>query len=564
MDPTAEDIETFRCLGDVAAWAAMETPIADSMFACVGTNRDAHVRLIGAMGALDFELGLVTWNVPLGEQNTPTPPLPVHKVQAKLFARACRVAVGAELTLEQVRQEENRRREEQQAQVQAQILAMQQVTEQAKLAAEAAALAAAAPKDDKTSTGHVELKDFVLQTSTHVVKRIEQADIDKHYTAYVRIRGRRPTPAEECTAEQLTALFALIKSKGSIYVDLALFGPHRGRLDKNFCARGYGFRMDGAVHWDEVKGPPTYEDWEACMLVLRTGFIGFEVVSIGLIDDHVEKIKKIAMRYEPRFWCLLYQAEVRFRKEHLDRIRRDTDDTLAGIVNAMAPDGREGPETEVAEASRHLTLTFQQAVAIPGYNPESPWEYCWRKGLSDTEWWNEQFHEPAKLMRDHLISIGEVVKGDAAVAAPGDLTAAKGRDDYQVRGHAGTASSQLPQPVRLPTVPVLPDGWTVPPPPKRPRVRGREHSVSEGLYTTNRAGIQLCHEWQKGTCTETKAPNKCPHGPRVHQCAKCLSDQHGADACQATPRAPSQNGKSGGKKGKGKGKKGGKSRGYQY
>ena len=55
----------------------------------------------------------------------------------------------------------------------------------------------------------------------------------------------------------------------------------------------------------------------------------------------------------------------------------------------------------------------------------------------------------------------------------------------------------------------------------------KAHNVgTDGLMSTNRHGKVLCQKYQRGEC---KGFGKCPFDPsRVHQCARCLSQEHGA------------------------------------
>ena len=83
--------------------------------------------------------------------------------------------------------------------------------------------------------------------------------------------------------------------------------------------------------------------------------------------------------------------------------------------------------------------------------------------------------------------------------------------------------------------------------------------MENGLPVSNRAGIKLCAGFQNGSCTETDRSRRCTrNGHCVHQCAKCLSPDHGSDRCtrQLAPAPKARgSGKSGGK---GRGKGGGK------
>ena len=87
-------------------------------------------------------------------------------------------------------------------------------------------------------------------------------------------------------------------------------------------------------------------------------------------------------------------------------------------------------------------------------------------------------------------------------------------------------------------------------------VRG---NISDGKFTTSRAGVQLCRAYNGGECQVTVGGNRCPNGDRLHLCDQCL----GGHPARPKDDSPCPNGlaKGGGRdrKGKGRGKgKGGK------
>ena len=81
-------------------------------------------------------------------------------------------------------------------------------------------------------------------------------------------------------------------------------------------------------------------------------------------------IKEYQHRYGPELWALLYQADVRCRLEHMECTRI------------------------VAIADR---VTAQAAGQSHAYNPDKPWEYCWRCAAEDASVWKEA-EEPAFLV----------------------------------------------------------------------------------------------------------------------------------------------------------------------
>ena len=126
-------------------------------------------------------------------------------------------------------------------------------------------------------------------------------------------------------------------------------------------------------------------------------------------------------------------------------------------------------------------------------------------------------------------SLNKMLSGDAPVAADGST--------------GGTADKR-----RRPSV------SSVGTPPSSP---AKVHNVSNGIYSTNRSGVRLCEDFQRGTCEGVDLNARCRANPdKVHQCNKCLAADHSGKDCTKSPRPPSS-----GSKGRGKGKKKGKGAG---
>ena len=75
----------------------------------------------------------------------------------------------------------------------------------------------------------------------------------------------------------------------------------------------------------------------------------------------------------------------------------------------------------------------------------------------------------------------------------------------------------------------------------------------------HRNGIEPCRDYQVGKCPDTGNNGRCGVNPSLaHQCAKCLLQGHGANACTRDAAKPIAKGKGKGKRAKGGGGK------YQY
>eukprot|EP00971_Amphidinium_carterae_P330897 6464168-Amphidinium_carterae.2 len=147
------------------------------------------------------------------------------------------------------------------------------------------------------------------------------------------------------------------------------------------------------------------------------------------------------------------------------------------------------------------------------YDPMRPWNYIWTEVAKDAQWWHRKLEVPCLLFLTRTNSLESMVTGEAPVKS----STPKGL----------SRSGALPKQI------------------KKPREQyERQHVVGkDGHYTSNRRGVELCRGWQDGGCTYTVNGNKCGRNTsRAHQCARCLSTDHGASSCKhsSSPSAPSQ------------------------
>lgn len=153
-----------------------------------------------------------------------------------------------------------------------------------------------------------------------------------------------------------------------------------------------------------------------------------------------------------------------------------------------------------------------------------------RELVKDDWFWRKKPEEVAFLVVSKSRTVNWAVDGDAAIAKGASFAAASSP-------HLVPAPPQ-PAYARLA---------------KGPKIR--QHQVDDkGLLRANRAGRSLCPEWQAGACQKGDRPGVSPRNPgSVHQCSKCLSQEHGARYCTSSAsKAPNVPGKG---KGKGKDKK---------
>ena len=171
-----------------------------------------------------------------------------------------------------------------------------------------------------------------------------------------------------------------------------------------------------------------------------------------------------------------------------------------------------------------LTCETAEATAAGGrhpYDANKPWEWVYSEMCHSPEFWERELKDHADYFRFGQSGLGGL-EGDAPVKAgtasstlgtreskvpPGDL-------DYVRRD----AISRRDEPA----------GETAA---KKPKVH---HVGKDGLYSTNRNNNKLCEAFKKaGSCDATLVRvAKAGCGKGLHQCGKCLSRDHGAEACE--------------------------------
>ena len=486
MDPTPEEISSFKTCGDVAEWAGLSgqtattpttteeeeatktlTPRA-SFFALLGVDAADHFRVLANIAESDLSALIEAWRV------NGKAPTPAQVSQADLTGRGARVAGGGQLSLAQLREK----------------AVSEKATEQAQA----------------TKTHTVKLANVLDQSNDSEVNLVSTTDFEEGFKEFSRRLGGLPEPEEEVTREQFSALKALFESACPPYTDFAVWGPFNRRLQKRLKLSGLTLGEDGTLVRTELYGPPSFEEWERSFRPFRTGCIMLNMVDPANLDLYANHVKAAVQRFGVSAWPVIYQADVRARLEQIERVRRRV-------------------ELEAEQAKRLGSTT--------PFEPKRPWNYCFRMLVEDDKFWRKEVEQPALLILSHAKSLKSELGGDAPVGGPGS--------SVDPASHRGSEP-----------------GGDYPNPRKRNHIRA--HSVdANGKLLTNRSGKKLCEAWQDGNCQVGSSPGVCPRNPKhVHQCAKCLSQEHGAKFCNRDPAKAPRNPTKG--KGKGKGKKGGWSR----
>lgn len=359
------------------------------------------------------------------------------------------------------------------------------------------------------------MSTVINQTDDNEVEQLTPAVINNAYQVYYQKTGGFPPDDEELSSEQLSSLHAVFQSKRAPYTDMAVWGPFHHRIQKKMKMKGMRFNAAGEIVPIELYGPPDYESWRECYMVFRTGAIMFEQIAPARLDRYEKTIRAYSERYGKACWAIIYQADVRARLEHVERLRR------------------RGEQEYTAAQSAGLTHPFE---------PATPWNWVWKELCNDYNFWNREIIEPCMLYLAKTTNMANLVDQDAPVAKGATAVTST------------TTSTAPPPPAAPPSSASSPRSGGATKRQRGPDVR--EHRVGDdGNFTHNRRGIELCKLFQSGECTDCDARGFCARNPsRRHQCAKCLSDRHGAARCPVeAPRPPRQNHKGG--KGRGRGRK---------
>jgi hypothetical protein len=455
MEPTTAELELMKLAVDAFRWAQLKDEAVTALLSALGIETDDHVRVLAAVSAGDWESVLNDWKA-----------APALKAKAAIAWGAAKRASGVVST---------------------------------SVGSGGTAVVPAAIG----GLSKFKLNTVVNQASDVELTALDGKSISVAYTNYRTAFGTDPPPDEELSVEQLTAVKTLVDNDLVPYVDFAIWGPHGGRLMRKLKLQGTTFSRDGTLLPIEVVGPPNFDTWLASYMCLRTALISWKVVDLGRLDAYSRLIGRYVERYGAGSWYQIYQAEVRCRSEHMERIRRR---------------GEEGRAVALMAGHTHALDMMR------------PWDWVWGEAARDLEYWRVELEEPALLM----------------------LT----RSRPSPASSSGAASAPVKRLALEDNGPSL----------KNARVRADMHNVEGNAFKTNRRGKRLCEDFNRGACSPGGKDDMCLKHPGLsHQCSRCLSSAHGLNVCNRTDYPALKAQKTSGKGGKGgKGGKNGKKGRWQY
>ena len=484
---TQLELDAANTLGQVLDWAQVtgDPNVVDNMrgafLRATGATEEALPRVFGVLPAVDFDNVMNQISISGGTLEAPT------STPLNLFQRGALVNVGLFCRLKTG------------------LLV-------APPGATVAVLPPPSPAMIPTMPGaKVKLSLICKQGDDTEVFLVDDSLFSIGYARWEKLFGvnLRPGPEAECTSAQLSCLKHLVDTLQAPAVDFALWGPHGIRLERKLRLAGAVFDNDGNIIMIEIAGPPTIAVWLLSWEVFATGCIMLDIVDLGVLLAYRTHIVSLHSRYGPQAWLLLYQADSRFRFEHMLRTKRFLADAHVKVVAA-------GGTTEYVQAR--------------------PWSMAMAMGLKDADWWRHEFTENAMMVLARTSSMEALVSYDAPVQA------VPGRN--QVAPHIGQHSHAA-------------DTTTAVKAPKRKKEDLAKIVGSE--YVSNRAGCSLCTAFQTGACGQSPGNALCPQDrSKRHQCCLCLDNSHGKTTCNRSGSVPFvkklKGSKGGGKGSKGKGK----------
>ena len=473
------ELDAFRTLGDVLTWAGVDGTDGDrstllgAFLGATGASVAALPRMFGVIPKADFDAVINAVEMVAGTADQPirTPPNLIQRGALISVGYACRLKTGL----------------------------LESLPAAAVTAPPANALQVATP----APANRVKMSLVLKQGDDTEVEIVSDRTIADGHARWDRLygSGSRPSPDVEASEAQLSCLKHLVDSGQVPVVDFAVWGPHGNRIERKLRLTGAVFAPDGSLRNIEIAGPPTIDVWLSAWEVFSTACIMLDVFDLGTLLSYKDHILRLHSRYGPQVWLLLYQADTRFRSEHLVRTRR------------------------------RLAEMHERALTTGGttpYEPTRPWSFALAEAIKDGVWWHLEFSEAAMMILARTSSIQAVVAGDAPVTNARSQALATA--DHKEPFHSVDKLKRK----------------------REPKQDNSKHANNE--YTHNRKGDKICAAFQTGACGNSVQGILCPKDREcVHLCSKCLDNRHGAARCPNSFRPPFTK-KPKGNQGKGKGK----------
>eukprot|EP00971_Amphidinium_carterae_P007904 156377-Amphidinium_carterae.1 len=98
------------------------------------------------------------------------------------------------------------------------------------------------------------MSQVINQASEEVATSMTVEEVEVAYARYKPLMGAPPSAHEECTADQLAAVRALLSEGLPPYVDMSVWGPYGLRIQRRIAFSGLQLSADGSLKRIEFKG----------------------------------------------------------------------------------------------------------------------------------------------------------------------------------------------------------------------------------------------------------------------------------------------------------------------
>ena len=253
----------------------------------------------------------------------------------------------------------------------------------------------------------VAMADVIDQTSSAHVRPLTFSELSLCRRRYKDATGDDPPEEQLPSAEQLSALRALLNSGRAPFVDFAVWSPFGTRLARFRKTEACVF-VGSTLVQKRIDGPSSFEAWLSSWDLFAVAMVSLGAAKIGTLNKFRSGMVQLA-RIFPRHWPVLLTTDTVLRTERWGRLREQVED--------MA----------------------QMGATPPGFNPHTPWDYiigvsAYGSGGLNAEWWQSHFVLPCTVSggAGGASSVIRSVEGYPDVSLATDLPAPKGgQSDHQ-------------------------------------------------------------------------------------------------------------------------------------
>jgi len=216
----------------------------------------------------------------------------------------------------------------------------------------------------------VSLSDVLDQAARGTAKLMTFTELAACRARYAEVAGDHPQEEHTPSAEQLSALRAVLVTGKAPYADFGVWGPYGSRLARFRKTEAAVFVGNELVH-KRADGPESFESWLSAWELFSVAMVSLNAASIGTMNRYKNGLVQLHKLF-PKMWPIMATTDVIVRSERWGRLREQI-------------------ETNVT-----------MGAAPIGWDPARPWDCVvsqsayGRDGLNAT-WWQSHFVLPCTL-----------------------------------------------------------------------------------------------------------------------------------------------------------------------